>query len=126
MMSGLLLEIVLSVCTCWFHSMVTFPSLACFYWFWYMFIPVFFVQLYPFPCKCWSVIVDTLYHVSLCTVLLPVLGTLILCVLLSHQIDGKVNICYMSLCSVCLLQNILFVTLPLVQALAEHSAKKHK
>ena len=46
-MTGLLLGIVLSVCTCWFHNMVTLNSLNCFYWFWYMFIPVFFVQLYP-------------------------------------------------------------------------------
>ena len=42
-MSGLLLGIVLSVCTCWFHL----ASLTCFYWFWNMFIPVFFIQLYP-------------------------------------------------------------------------------
>jgi hypothetical protein len=35
-----------------------------------------------FPCICWSVVVHTLYHVSVCTVLLPVLGILILRVLL--------------------------------------------
>ena len=34
MMSGLLLGMVLSVCTYWFHNMVT----SCFYWFWYMLI----------------------------------------------------------------------------------------
>jgi hypothetical protein len=50
-----------------------------------------------FPCICWSVVVHTLYHVSLCTVLLPVLGMLILRVLLSHQIVGKVCICYLLL-----------------------------
>jgi len=33
--------------------------------------------------------VHTLYHVFLCTVLLPVLGMLILYGLLSHQIVGK-------------------------------------
>jgi uncharacterized membrane protein len=39
---------------------------------------------------------------------------LILCVLLSHQIVGKVCICYLSLCSIFLLRNILFVMLGLV------------
>jgi hypothetical protein len=61
-----------------------------------------------------SVVVHTLYRVSLCTVLLPVLGMLILCVLLSHKIVGKVCICYLSLCSIFLLHNILFVTLGVV------------
>ena len=75
-------------------------SLTCFYWFWHMFIPVFFVQMYPFPCICWSVVVHTLYHVFLCTVLLPVLCMLILCGLLSRQIVGKVCTCYLSLCSI--------------------------
>jgi hypothetical protein len=42
-MSGLLLGMALSVCTCWFHL----ASLNCYYWFWYMFVPMFFVQLYP-------------------------------------------------------------------------------
>ena len=46
-MSGLLLGMVLSVCTCWFHNMGLPYPFTCFYWFWYMFIPVFFVQLYP-------------------------------------------------------------------------------
>jgi hypothetical protein len=45
MMSGLLLGMVLSVCTCWFHNMVTLPSLC---WFWYLLIPVYFVQFYPY------------------------------------------------------------------------------
>jgi hypothetical protein len=55
-MSGLFLGMVLSVCTCWFHSMVT--SSTCFYWFWYMFIPVFFcLTVLLFPCICWSVAV---------------------------------------------------------------------
>jgi hypothetical protein len=55
-MSGLLLRMVLSVCTCWFHSMVT--SSTCFYWFWYMFLPVFFlsnctsVPLHMLRCNC--------------------------------------------------------------------------
>ena len=53
-----------------------------------------------FPCICWSVVAHTLYHVFLGTVLLPVLGMLMLCGLLSHQIVGKVCICYLSLCSI--------------------------
>ena len=55
----------------------------------------------------------TLY-VFLCSVLLPVLGMLILCALLSPQIVGKVCICYLSLCSIFLLHNILFITLGLM------------
>ena len=43
--SGLLLWIVLSVRTCWFHNMVTFPPLRYFYWFWHMFVPVYCIQL---------------------------------------------------------------------------------
>ena len=43
MMSGLLLGIVLSVCTCWFHNMVTLPFMVRFDRFWYMFIPLFVV-----------------------------------------------------------------------------------
>jgi hypothetical protein len=39
MMFGVLLGMVLSVFTCSFHNMVTLPS--CFYWFWYVLIPVF-------------------------------------------------------------------------------------
>ena len=61
-----------------------------------------------------SVVVHTLYHVFLCTVLLLVLGMLILCGLLSHQIVGKVCSCYLSLCSIFLSHNILFVTPSLV------------
>ena len=38
----------------------------------------------------------TLYHVFLCTLLLPVLGMLILYCLLSHQIVGKFCTCYLS------------------------------
>ena len=46
-MSGLLLGIVLSVCTCLFQSSHR-ASLICYYWVWYMFVPVFFVQLHPY------------------------------------------------------------------------------
>jgi hypothetical protein len=42
------------------------------------------VSLHMLKCSC----AHTHYHVCLCTVLLPVLGMLILCVLLSHQIVG--------------------------------------
>jgi len=62
-----------------------------------------------------NVVVHTQYHVLLCTVLSPVLGMLILCGLLSHQIVGKVCTCYLSLCSILLSHNILFVTPGFVQ-----------
>jgi hypothetical protein len=45
-MSGLLLGIVLSVCTCWFHSMVTFPPWVVYTDFGTVRTSVFFVQLY--------------------------------------------------------------------------------
>ena len=80
-----------------------------------MFVTVFFYPVVPlFPCTCWSVVVHTLYRVFLCIVLLPVLGMPILYGLLSHRIVGIVCSCYLSLCSISLLHNILFVTLGLV------------
>jgi hypothetical protein len=77
MMSGLFLGMVLSVCICWFHNMVTLPT-------WLVstdfgtcsyqsslsnFTPS---STYVY----WSVVEHTLYHVVWCIVLLPVLGTL--------------------------------------------------
>jgi hypothetical protein len=47
-MSGLLLGMVLSVCTCFFSQYAYLPSLSCFYCFRCMCVPVFFVQLYPY------------------------------------------------------------------------------
>jgi len=99
-MSGLLLWIVLSVCTCWFTIWLPCPL--------NLFLPILahvhttvFCPIVPlFPCICWSVVVHKLYHVFLCTVLLLVLGMLILCGLLSRQIVGKVCTCYLSLCSI--------------------------
>ena len=82
-MSGLLLRIVLSVCSCWFHNMVTLlpwlvstDSGTCSY-------QCFFVQLYP----CFLAYVEVQLcthsdHVFLYTVLLSVLGMLILLLLL--------------------------------------------
>jgi hypothetical protein len=67
-MSGLLLGMVLSVCTCLFHGTVTLPPWLvstdfgiCSY---QCFCPI----LLLFPCICWSVDVHSLYHVFLCTV----------------------------------------------------------
>ena len=55
-MSGLLLVIVLSVCTCWFHNMVTLPPWLVSTDFGTCSYQCFFVQLYCFfPCICWSV-----------------------------------------------------------------------
>jgi hypothetical protein len=63
--------------------------LACFCWFWYMFIPVFLSSCTPLSLHMFNVAVHPLYHVFLYTVLLPVLGMLIWCGLLSHQIGGN-------------------------------------
>jgi hypothetical protein len=113
-MSGMLLGMVLSVWTCWFHSMVTLPAWpvstnfgTCSY---QCFCPI--VPLFPYIC--WSVVVHTLYHVFLCTVLLPVRGMPISYGLLSHQTVGIVCICYHSLCLITSLSNILFLSLGLV------------
>ena len=86
MMSGLLLGMVLSVCTCWFT--IWLPCLLD------LFLLILvnnhtsvFCPIVPlFPCICWSVVVHTFYRVFLCTVLLPVLDMLILCGQLSHRI----------------------------------------
>jgi hypothetical protein len=74
-MSGLLLGMVPSVCTCWFHSMVTLPPRlvsadfgTC----------VFCLIVPLFPCVCWSVAVHSIYHVFLYTVLLSVILLLLL------------------------------------------------
>jgi hypothetical protein len=68
-MSGLLLGMVLSVWTCWFHSMFTFPPRlvstdfgTCSYQWFCPIVPM-------FPCICWSVVVHSLYRVFLCTIL---------------------------------------------------------
>jgi len=111
---GLLLGMFPSVWTFWLHSTLTLPpwpvstdfgtfSYQCF-------CPV--VPLFPYIC--WSVVMHTLHRVFLCTVLLPVLGMPILFGLLSHQNLGIVCICYLSLCLISSLRNILFVWLGLV------------
>ena len=101
-MAGFMFGIVLSVRTCWFHNMVTLPlwlvsndfgTCSCQCFFWGSIVPL-------FPHICWSVVVHTLYPVFLRTFLLPVLGMLILCGLLSCQIVGKVYTCSLSLCSI--------------------------
>jgi len=109
-----LLGTVLSVCTCWFYNMVTLPpwlvstdSGTCSY-------HCFLSNCTPVSLHCWSVAVHTLYHVFLCAVLLPVLGMLILCGLLSRQIVGTVCSCYLSLCSIFLSHIIVFVAPGLV------------
>jgi len=85
----LLFGMVLSVWTCWFHSVVTLPPWpvstdfgTCSY---LCFCPI--VPLFPYICR--SVVVHTLYRVFLCTVLLLVWGMPILYGLLSHQTVGN-------------------------------------
>ena len=70
------------------------------------------VPLFPYICS--SVVVHTPYRVFLCTVLLSVLGMPILYGLLYHQTVGIVCICYLSLCLISSLRNILLVSLGLV------------
>jgi hypothetical protein len=108
-MSGLLLGIVLSVCACWFHSIVTLPP-----WFVTMSLvhvrtSVFGPVAPLFPCICWGVFAHSLYHAVLHIVLLPVLAMLILYDLLSHQIVGTVCICCPSLYVVFLWRIIIII-----------------
>jgi hypothetical protein len=112
-LSSLLLGIVLSVCTCWFHYMVTLS-----YWListdcgtcWYQcslsnFTPIF---LYIWRCG-WAHTI-----MSLCTVLLQILDLLIWCGLLCRQIVVDiVCIWCLFLSAVFLLHDILFVILGL-------------
>jgi len=82
-MSGLLLGMDLSFCTCWFNTMVILPSkllltdLVCGH------SSVHYLILLLFPCISLSVPEHALYHVSLCIVLLPIIGMLTWCVILS-------------------------------------------
>jgi len=88
-MSGLLLGIVLSVCTTiWSPYLLDSFLLILAHVHTIVFCPI--VPL--FPCISWSAVVHTLYHVFLCTVLLPVLGMLILCGLLFRQIVGSLHL----------------------------------
>ena len=71
-MSGLLFGILLSVWIFWFHNMVTlrpslFPMILA-----HVHTSVFCSIVPLFLYICWSVVVHTLYHVFLCTVLMPV------------------------------------------------------
>ena len=47
MLSSLLLGMILSVFTCWFHNINYLTFMTCFYKFWYMFIPGFLVSFSP-------------------------------------------------------------------------------
>jgi len=62
MIYGLLLGVVLSICTCWFHNMVTLPP-----WLVSTYFGTCSYQCCPivplFPCLCWSVVVHTLYRI---------------------------------------------------------------
>ena len=105
MVSGLSLLMVLLFFTCWFHNMVNLPS-------WLVLLISVHAHtsdhcmiLPLFPCICWSAVQCTHYHVSLCTVLLPILGMLIWYGLLSHQI---IDICHLFLFVIFLSHNILF------------------
>jgi hypothetical protein len=95
------------------YGYLTSPN--CFFWFWYMFIPVFVCLIVPlFPYICWSVAVHSLCHVFLYTIPLPVLGMLIWCGLLSNQIGGRACICYLSMCSIFCCIVIIIIIIPIV------------
>jgi hypothetical protein len=76
MMAGLLLAMVLSVCTCWFHNMVTLPTWLVSTDFVHVRTRVHCLILPLVPYIYWSVVEHTVYHVAWCIVLLPTLGTL--------------------------------------------------
>jgi hypothetical protein len=70
-----------------------------------------------FPCICYSVVEHTLYHVSLCIVLLLILSMLIWCVLLSNVY--RVCICYLLLLVILMSHDIWFVMSGLVLLLLD-------
>jgi hypothetical protein len=78
-MSGLLLEIFLSVCTCWFHSTVTLPPWFVTAEFGTCSVHVrtgAFCPVAPLvSCICWSVFVHSLYHAVLHILLLLILSS---------------------------------------------------
>jgi len=112
-MSGLLLGIVLSVSTCWFHSTVTFPPRFITIEFGTFSYQCFLSSCTLFPCICWSVFAHSLYHAVLHIVLLPVLGMLMYG-LLSDHVFATVCICYPSLSVVFLWRSTSCLTLGLV------------
>jgi hypothetical protein len=65
MLSSLLLGMILSVFTCWYHNISYLTFMTCFYPFWYMLIPGFRVSFTPISLHVVSVFEYTLYHVSL-------------------------------------------------------------
>jgi hypothetical protein len=69
-MSGLLLGMVVSVCTCWFYSMVTLPPRFVSIDFGTCSYSVFCLTVPMFRCICWSAAVHSVYHVVLYTVIL--------------------------------------------------------
>ena len=67
----------------------------------YRVIQVFVFSFYPFfPYVCQSAVQHTLYHVSLCTVLLPVLGMVIWCSLMSSLIADSLHLLNVSFCNI--------------------------
>ena len=80
MMSGLLLGMILSDNTCWFHNMVILPS--------WLVSTDFGTSSYQCSLSNFTSISlrMLLYHVSVFVLLLPILGMVKWCVLLSHQI----------------------------------------
>jgi hypothetical protein len=75
-MSGLLLGMVLSVCACWCHNMVTLPMWLVSTDLVHVHTRIHYLILPPVPYTCWSAIARTLCRVAWCIVLLPILGTL--------------------------------------------------
>jgi hypothetical protein len=69
-MSGLLLGIVLSVCTCWFHSRLTFPPWVVSTDFGTCSYQCFLSSCTLCPCICWNAVVHSLYNASLLLLLL--------------------------------------------------------
>jgi hypothetical protein len=101
-MSGLFLGMVLPVCTCRVHNVVTVPPgvVSAHFGTWSHNYSLVIVPQF---------LAHTLRHVSLWTILLPVLRTLMLSDLLLRQNLDIICICYLILFVIFLLYDILFV-----------------
>ena len=102
MMSGLFLGMVLPVCACRVHNVVSVPPglVSADFGTWLHHSSLVIVAHF---------LAHTLCHVSLWTVLLPVLGTLMICDLLLRQNLDIICICYLFVFVIFLMHDILFV-----------------
>ena len=84
---------------CWFHNMVTLPSWLVSTDFGTGSYRCLFSDFTPFPCVCQSAAEHTHYQLSLCTVLLPILGMLIWYCLFSYCWQS-LHLLYVPVCNI--------------------------